>query len=113
LVGEAREQIPGFEIEHSLEIMHVDAGGVVRGRYNAQDDVAMAKLRRVLSGKVSAADAALIREGEENEQRQAELQRRAEVEAAKKAREEAAAEALAAVPEWVLELPAVNASLNG
>lgn len=113
LVGEAPNPIPGFEIEHSLEIMHVDAKGVVRGRYNAQDDVAMAKLRRVLRGKTDPADAAIIREGEENERRQAELQRQAEAEAVQKAKDEAVADALARVPGWVQSLPAVNAALNG
>ncbi|MBI3865633.1 MAG: DUF420 domain-containing protein, partial [Planctomycetia bacterium] len=113
LVGEARDPIPGFEIEHSLELMHVDAKGVVRGRYNAQDDVAMAKLRRVLRGKTDPGDEALIKEGDENERRQAEFQRQAEAEAAQKADAEAAAEALAEVPGWVLRLPLVNALLNG
>ncbi len=45
IVDEDPNQVPGFEVIHSTEIMHVDAAGVVRGRYNAQDDVAMAKLR--------------------------------------------------------------------
>lgn len=113
LVGEAADPIPGFEVEHSLELMHVDDKGVVRGRYNAQDDVAMAKLRRVLTGKSNPADDAVIKEGDENEKRQEEFQRQAEAEAAKKAAEEEAAEALAQVPGWVQKLPAVNATLNG
>ena len=113
LVGEAPNPIPGFEVEHSLELMHVDDKGVVRGRYNAQDDVAMAKLRRVLTGKASAADAAIIKEGDENERRQAELQRQAKAAAEKQAQAEAPAEALAQVPMWVQQLPAVNAMLNG
>jgi protein SCO1/2/putative membrane protein len=113
LVGEAPNPIPGFEVEHSLEIMHVDDKGIVRGRYNAQDDVAMAKLRRVLRGKTDPADVALIAQGEENERRQAEFRRQAEAEAALRSRAEAAAEAQWQVPPWVLQLPAVNATLNG
>ncbi|MGE5193953.1 MAG: SCO family protein, partial [Deltaproteobacteria bacterium] len=69
IVDEDPQQIPGFEVIHSIDIMHVDAAGVVRGRYNARDDVAMAKLRRVLLGKADAVDARLIREGEEEERR--------------------------------------------
>ena len=113
IVDDDTEKIPGFEVVHSTEIMHVDAAGVVRGRYNAQNDVAMAKLRRALLGKSDPLDAAVIEEGDENERRQAELQRRAEEAAERKLKEEEAAEALARVPEWVLRLPAVNASLNG
>jgi protein SCO1/2/putative membrane protein len=117
IVEEDPKQIPGFEVKHSLEIMYVDDKGVVRGRYNAQDDVAMAKLRRVLKGKADPADLALIKEGEENERRQEELQKMAEAEAAAKAKAEELAEQLAEaqakVPEWVKQLPAVNAALNG
>ena len=104
---------PGFEVVHSTEIMYVDSKGVVRGRYNAQNDVAMAKLRRVLLGKSDPQDDAVIKEGEANERRQAELQRQAEAAAHRRLQEEDAAAALARVPEWVLRLPAVNASLNG
>jgi protein SCO1/2/putative membrane protein len=113
IVDDNTEKIPGFEVIHSTEIMHVDAKGVVRGRYNAQNDVAMAKLRRVLLGKSDPLDAAVITEGEANERRQAELQRQAEEAAERQLKEEEAAEALARVPAWVLRLPAVNASLNG
>lgn len=113
IVDDAPDPTPGFEVIHSLELMHVDDKGVVRGRYNAQDDVAMAKLRRVLTGKASAADVAIIKEGEENESRQAELHRQAEAAAEKQAQAEAAAEALAQIPRWVQQLPAVNAALNG
>lgn len=104
---------PGFEVVHSTEIMYVDSKGVVRGRYNAQNDVAMAKLRRVVLGKADPEDDAIIKEGEANERRQAELQRQAEAAAERRLQEEEAAAALALVPEWVLRLPAVNASLNG
>jgi protein SCO1/2/putative membrane protein len=112
IVAEDPKQTPGFEVNHSLEIMHVDEQGVVRGRYNAQDDVAMAKLRRKLRGKSDPADAALIAQGEANEKRQAALQRQAEKAAAAEAAEEAPP-APAEVPDWVLQIPALNASLNG
>ena len=106
IVDEDPRQIPGFEVIHSIEIMHVDSEGVVRGRYKATSDVDMAKLRRTLLGKADAADLRLIREAEE-EARQSQLA----LETA--TREAAAREALAPVPPWVLNLPAVNASLNG
>jgi protein SCO1/2/putative membrane protein len=100
------KQIPGFEFVHSVEIMHVDAEGVVRGRYNARNDVAMAKLRRVLLGKSDAIDTKLISENAEEE-------RRSQLALEMASREAAAAEAYAQIPSWVLHLPAINASLNG
>ncbi len=106
-------KIPGNEVIHTTWIMHVDPQGVVRGKYDAQNDVDMARLRRVLLGKSDPLDAAVIKEGEANERRQAELQRQAEAERDRKLREEEAAEKLASVPPWILRLPAVNASLNG
>jgi len=49
LQGEDRK--PGFEVLHTTNILHVDAQGVVRGKYNALNDVEMAKLRDVLKAK--------------------------------------------------------------
>jgi len=48
-VYEARgaERKPGFEVAHSLNIMHVDATGRVVGKY-AANDTEMAKLKRAL-----------------------------------------------------------------
>lgn len=42
--GEDRK--PGFEVLHTTNLMLVDSKGVVRGKYNAQSDEDMAKLRR-------------------------------------------------------------------
>jgi len=110
IVDEDPQQIPGFEVIHSIEIMYVDPAGVVRGRFNARDDVDMAKLRRLLLGKSDAIDARIIQEGEEEERR-----RQQSLEMAKVAATAEPAEAPVApqVPAWVLRLPAVNASLNG
>jgi protein SCO1/2/putative membrane protein len=66
----------------------------------------MAKLRRVLLGKSDAIDSKLIRENAEEE-------RRRELAFEMATKEAAAADAAARVPAWVLQLPAVNASLNG
>lgn len=106
IVEDDPRQTPGFEVAHSLEIMHVDAAGVVRGRYDARSDVEMARLRRVMLGKTDAADAMLIKAAEDEEkEREREFERQAAAAAAEEAR--------MAVPGWVRRLPAVNASLNG
>ncbi len=39
---------PGFEILHSTNVLHVDATGRVRGKYDAQQDAEMAALGRAL-----------------------------------------------------------------
>lgn len=114
IVDEDPQQTPGFEVIHSIEIMYVDPQGVVRGRFNARDDVDMAKLRRVLLGKSDAVDARLIQEGEEEERRRQRALELARKEAPDDDSPDATIpEAPARVPAWVLRLPAVNASLNG
>jgi protein SCO1 len=114
IVHPAANPIPGFEIEHSLEIMHVDEKGIVRGRYNATDDVSMARLRRVLKkGEASPEDLALIRQGEQEELRQAEALKIARAEAEARLLAEEQAELRARIPAWVQRIPAVNAALNG
>jgi protein SCO1/2/putative membrane protein len=103
---------PGNEVIHSTMLMYVDAAGVVRARFDAQDDVDMAKLRRLLLGKSDATDARLIKEAEEEERRQ---RRAMELATADPRSGSSAAGEYgdgADVPEWVLRLPAVNASLN-
>jgi len=46
--GAAR--IPGYEVAHSTNILHVNAEGHVIGRYNAQVDTEIVALRRALEG---------------------------------------------------------------
>jgi len=55
LVEEAQGEMrkPGFEVIHTTNILHVNAKGVVVGKYNSQVDVEMAKLRQVLKAKQS------------------------------------------------------------
>lgn len=95
----------GAEVAHSTRIMHVNATGRVVGMYDAQVDVDMARLRRVL-GKADKGDADLI-----SHQEAAALgEIKAINDAIEKADEEARFEGL---PGWIKRLPAINASLNG
>lgn len=52
MTGEDR--LPGFEVLHTTNVLHVDAAGRVVGKYNAQLDSEMAALRRVLLKASSA-----------------------------------------------------------
>ena len=49
--GELRK--PGFEITHSTRVVHVDAAGHIRGKYDAQNDVEMAALARALEKELA------------------------------------------------------------
>lgn len=61
-LGEDRK--PGFEIIHSTNLMHVDAGGRVQGKYNATDDAEVQRLLQALLapawvGRLPAVNASL------------------------------------------------------
>jgi protein SCO1/2/putative membrane protein len=118
IVAEEVNPKPGFEIMHSITIMHVNAEGRVMGQYNARNDVDMARLRRKLVGKSDAADSQMIAKADQEDAARAAEQRRLKEEAERAARQtEARGDASpplpGVAPEWVYRLPAVNASLNG
>ncbi|WP_010588304.1 DUF420 domain-containing protein [Schlesneria paludicola] len=84
--GDAR--IPGFEIIHSTNIMLVNAAGKIVGKYNAQKDDEMAKLRKDLKRLIKpVSNSATLTDDDENP--------------------------LSKLPAWAATLPAVNAGLNG
>lgn len=112
IVDEDPKAPAGFEVIHSVEIMHVNAEGRVVGRYNAQDDVDMARLRRVL-GKPADEDSKILADEDERMKRQLAIAKD-ELIALAEARERAEQiERFAALPVWVRRLPKVNAGLNG
>jgi protein SCO1/2/putative membrane protein len=135
IVADEPDPKPGFEIMHSITIMHVNAEGRVMGQYNARNDVDMARLRRVLLGKSDAADKTLIDKADREEEEYAAEQERLRAQALREDAEEEAAATKTAPPAargirkdspsmtygqegidppaWVYRLPAVNASLNG
>ena len=85
--GDAR--VPGFEIIHSTNIMLVDATGKIVGKYDAQKDVEMAKLRKDLKHLIQPVSNSFVQTEEDN------------------------ADPLKKLPAWAASLPAVNAGLNG
>jgi protein SCO1 len=112
LVEKETNPRPGFEIMHSITIMHVNAEGRVVGQYNARNDVHMARLRRVLLGTADAGDAQLIEKAEKEEREREAEQRRLQAEYERMAAEEEQAAEKPDVPDWVLRLPTINAALN-
>lgn len=109
---------PGFEIIHSTNIMYVDAKGRVMGKYNAGDDADMVRLRRVLMGKKVPARSDEVEPGSgANENAQPADDGQAKRPAAALEGDDAGQPRLEIrienTPDWILRLPAVNASLNG
>ncbi|MSR57135.1 MAG: DUF420 domain-containing protein [Planctomycetaceae bacterium] len=116
IVEDAEIPRPGFEIEHSTTIMHVNAQGRVIGMYNAQNEVDMARLRRTLLEKSDSSDTKLIEEDDDDERQRDERARQIQEAGEREAAATVAVEAAPlrpVVPDWVLRLPSVNASLNG
>jgi protein SCO1/2/putative membrane protein len=90
---------------HSIEIMHVNAEGVVVGRYNARNELHMARLKKVVQGKMEPAEAqrlnALPTDAVPTDNSPAAV-------SAAGPDSTAAGE----IPRWVLRLPTTNALLN-
>jgi len=99
---------PGFEVIHSVEIMHVSSEGVVMGRYNAKNAVQMSRLKKVVLGQMTSQRAQELNAvveplpGSEAE---------ATAELARLAGAGTASDSVA-VPQWLSRLPGVNAALN-
>lgn len=89
-----KDRVPGFEIIHSTNMMHVDAKGRVLGKYHAENEDDMTRLRRILLGQPVAPPAW--------------SSNKPPVPAAS----DASAAPVSTSPAWVSKLPAINASLN-
>lgn len=108
----------GLEIIHSNNLMHLDEEGRVLGKYNALEPAEMALLRRILQGKAErgkmVAGTSTAPQGEavvvEGGVASGLTFTRPVDEQTEEVRPE---EESRAAPEWVLLLPAFNASLNG
>lgn len=107
-VGTAR--LPGMEFAHSNHLIHVDANGVILGRYDSGVDAELVTLRRVVQGDIAtplkyqpaSLDAVAALE-----------HRKQEIVAKKKAAHEQGEEdPLAKLPGWARRLPMTNAMLN-
>ena len=103
----------GPDVIHSFNLMHVDENGRVLGKYNALEEGEMVLLRKILQGKEPRGKMVLnIPTAPAGEP--------AEIEGAAatgltftRTSDEPEESAEPPVAEWILALPAVNASLNG
>jgi protein SCO1 len=112
---QGEDRLPGFEVAHSLSLIHVGPDGRVIGKYDSRDEQQVLTLRKVLNGQMETP--------EENR-----------IPSAVAIAENAAAEhpvgngtvtggetapagepppGLDALPEWAARLPSTNAMLNG
>ncbi|MDB5337199.1 MAG: hypothetical protein JWN70_2818 [Planctomycetaceae bacterium] len=103
----------GFDVIHSNNLVHVDEEGRVLGKYNAIEPSEMALLRRILQGKAPRGKMeASIPTAPEGEAVEVEGAAAAGLTITRPA-DEPEEEEVRTAPEWVLSLPALNASLNG
>lgn len=134
--GPARK--PGFEVIHTTNVMLVDQEGRVLGKYNAVDDVQMAELRREVRKLVKQDAEKTEEKKEESPDRQDQKEAAplatpakagiislsstlvpltfhllAQTEAASPTAEPDTSQAPRTAPDWVYQLPALNATLNG
>ncbi len=105
---EGEERRPGFEVAHSLSLIHVGPDGRIIGKYDSREPGEVLSLRRVLNGQIETPEVNLPIVGEP-------------------ATDESAGDQLVEVPsvqgpvavdarqlpDWAARLPTTNAMLNG
>ncbi len=108
---EGEDRRPGFEVAHSLSLIHVGPDGRIIGKYDSREPGEVLSLRRVLNGQIETPEENLPIVGE--------------AEAAEVANEEsvqlpnlgaagrAVTEEQPRLPDWAARLPTTNAMLNG
>jgi protein SCO1 len=113
---QGKDRLPGFEVAHSLSLIHVGADGRVIGKYDSRDEQQVLTLRRVLNGQMETPEANRIPSSDGVPE---ELTIEGPARARGSAEGDAAAPAgrpargLDALPDWAARLPATNAMLNG
>lgn len=108
---EGEDRRPGFEVAHSLSLIHVGPDMRVIGKYDSRESGEVLSLRRVLNGQIETPEEnlpitpATDAEAEVDDQ-QAEAPALQTLEAT-------AADDMAKLPNWAARLPTTNAMLNG
>ncbi|RPI89732.1 MAG: DUF420 domain-containing protein [Planctomycetaceae bacterium] len=110
VVADADDPKPGFEVIHSIEIMHVNEQGVVVGRYNARNDVQMARLKNVLLGKMTAEEAQRLNAVPVLDEPTSEADQTESADRPEPA--VGPASGRVPLPVWITRLPTINALLN-
>ncbi|MEZ6146290.1 MAG: DUF420 domain-containing protein [Planctomycetaceae bacterium] len=111
--GEDRQ--PGFEVAHSLSLIHVGPDGRVVGKYDSRESGEVLSLRRVLNGQIETPEENLPIVGEQPAQEGSEDKQTVSPPGESGA-PIAAPEAVdeePQLPSWVARLPTTNAMLNG
>ncbi len=123
---QGKSRLFGMEFAHSDRVMQIDSNGMVIGQYLLTDPKEMVVLRRVLEGKMEIpeenrflvpAKAATStdkknesKESPASDENSSENETTVAADADQKKNEN---DQLNAAPDWLLKLPALNASLNG
>jgi protein SCO1 len=104
---QGKDRLPGFEVAHSLSLIHVGPDGRVIGKYDSRDEQQVLTLRRVLNGQMETPEANRIPSADAVAE---ELTIEGPAGGAAAAGQPRGLEAL---PDWAARLPATNAMLNG
>lgn len=112
---QGKDRLPGFEVAHSLSLIHVGPDGRVIGKYDSRDAQQVLTLRKVLNGQMETPEANRI-----PPPGAAPEELTVEGPAGRTLPSGGAADAvegqprgLDALPDWAARLPATNAMLNG
>ncbi len=121
MLGEDRR--PGFEVAHSLSLIHVGPDGRILGKYDSRDDQQILSLRRVLNGQIKTPEEnrpqAAIAESGTREEGGGPPDQAGSATVTPSDRAADSAEAVNApagerrLPDWAVRLPTTNAMLNG
>lgn len=110
---QGKDRLPGFEVAHSLSLIHVGPDGRVVGKYDSRDEQQVLALRKVLNGQIETPEENQIPSADSTPPLtldDAAGDAAATVDAAAPSEPPRGLEAL---PAWAARLPATNAMLNG
>jgi len=102
---------PGFEVAHSLSLIHVGPDGRVIGKYDSRNDQEVLSLRRVLNGQIETPEENLPVVAEPTADDSL-LDQMADVQSPQTDERAVIAEK-PKLPDWAARLPRTNAMLNG
>lgn len=110
---QGQDRLPGFEVAHSLSLIHVGPDGRVVGKYDSRDEQQVLALRRVLNGQMETPEENRIPPPLTPTKDTPADAVDSDSKRVGDAAPDSAADPLAKLPPWAARLPSTNAMLNG
>lgn len=106
---------PGFEVAHSLDLIHVGPDGRVLGTYDSREAHEVVALRRVLNGEIETPEEnrPVAEDAAGPDETRPDAAPFAPAPAARVVQGQPPIDPLLRLPEWAARLPTTNAMLNG